>query len=201
MRLTVKQITGLKTVLHLTAFLPFIWLVFALYQGEFSADPAKDIQHFTGRMALKLLLATLLVSPLARQIKQPLLIRTRRLLGLWCFAWACLHVLSYIFLELGAANLSLLGEEILRRPYLTLGMLCWVILLSLTLTSTQRAQRFLGKRWQTLHYGVYIVAILAPVHYLWSVKVISPTPVLYALVAIVLLMARYKTFRLWFRRR
>ena len=79
MRLTVKQITGLKTVLHLAAFLPFIWLVFALYQGEFSADPAKDIQHFTGRMALKLLLATLLVSPLARQIKQPLLIRTRRL--------------------------------------------------------------------------------------------------------------------------
>ena len=76
MRLTVKQITGLKTVLHLAAFLPFIWLVFALYQGEFSADPAKDIQHFTGRMALKLLLATLLVSPLARQIKQPLLIRT-----------------------------------------------------------------------------------------------------------------------------
>lgn len=201
MRLTVRHITWLKTVLHLAAFLPLIWLVFALFHGELSADPAKDIQHFTGRMALKLLLATLLVSPLARQTKQPLLIRTRRLLGLWCFAWACLHVLSYIFLELGAANLSLLGEEILRRPYLTLGMLCWLILLSLTLTSTQRAQRFLGKRWQTLHYGVYIVAILAPVHYLWSVKVISPAPLLYALVAILLLMTRYKTFRQWFRRR
>ena len=87
MRLTAKQIVWLKVMLHLAAFLPLVWLFWAGDQGYFSADPAKDIQHFTGRMALKLLLATLLVSPLARYAKQPLLIRTRRLLGLWCFAW------------------------------------------------------------------------------------------------------------------
>ncbi len=88
-------------------------------------------------MALKFLLATLLVAPLARHAKQPLLIRIRRLLGLWCFAWATLHLTSYTLLELGINNLALLGLEIINRPYLTLGMICWVILLALAATSTQ----------------------------------------------------------------
>lgn len=199
MRLTAKQIVWVKVVLHLAAFLPFVWLFWAGSQGYFSADPAKDIQHFTGRMALKLLLATLLVSPLARYAKQPLLIRTRRLLGVWCFVWATLHLTSYALLELGINNLSLLGQEVVNRPYLTLGLICWVILLALAATSFQLAQRKLGPRWQKLHNFVYLVAILAPVHYLWSVKVLSPQPILYAIAAIALLAWRYKKFRQWWR--
>ena len=156
MRLTAKQITWLKVLLHLAGLLPFIWLFWAASQGQFSADPAKDIQHFTGRMALKFLLATLLVSPLARYAKQPLLIRTRRLLGLWCFAWATLHLTSYALLELGINNLALLGSELVTRPYLTLGIVSWLVLLALTLTSTQYAQRKLGRRWQLLHNFVYL---------------------------------------------
>ncbi|MEI7063890.1 protein-methionine-sulfoxide reductase heme-binding subunit MsrQ [Dickeya chrysanthemi] len=199
MRLTSRHIIALKVVLNLAAFLPLIWLVFAVNQGEFSADPAKDIQHFTGRMALKLLLATLMVTPLARYGKQPLLIRCRRLLGLWCFAWASLHLLSYTLLELGVNHLDLLGKEILLRPYLTLGMVSWLILLALTFTSTQSAQRKLGSGWQTLHNLIYLVAIFAPVHYLWSVKSLSPLPIIYALVAVILLLFRYQKLRRWRR--
>lgn len=199
MRLTAKQITWLKVVLHLAAFLPFVWLFYAANQGFLSADPAKDIQHFTGRMALKLLLATLLITPLARYGKQPLLIRTRRLLGLWCFAWATVHLTSYAMLELGISNLALLGQELVTRPYLTLGIISWLVLLSLAATSTQSLQRKLGSRWQKLHNFVYLVAILAPIHYLWSVKVISPQPLLYALGAFILLALRYKKFRMWLR--
>jgi sulfoxide reductase heme-binding subunit YedZ len=198
-RLSVKQITWLKVILHLAGLLPFIWLFWAASHGYFSADPAKDIQHFTGRMALKFLLATLLVSPLARYAKQPLLIRTRRLLGLWCFAWATLHLTSYALLELGINNLALLGLELVTRPYLTLGIVSWLILLALTLTSTQFAQRKLGSRWQLLHNFVYLVAILAPIHYLWSVKILSPQPIIYALLALALLAWRYKKFRQWMR--
>jgi len=150
-------------------------------------------------MALKFLLATLLVTPLARYAKQPLLIRTRRLLGLWCFAWATLHLTSYALLELGINNLALLGRELVSRPYLTLGIISWLILLALALTSTQYAQRKLGRRWQLLHNFVYLVTILAPVHYLWSVKILSPQPILYALAALALLAWRYKKFRQWFR--
>ena len=199
MRLSAKQITWLKVGLHLAAFLPFVWLFYAANQGFLSADPAKDIQHFTGRMALKLLLATLLVTPLARYGKQPLLIRTRRMLGLWCFAWATLHLTSYAMLELGISNLALLGKELVTRPYLTLGIISWLVLLSLAATSTQSLQRKLGSRWQKLHNFVYLVAILAPIHYLWSVKVISPQPLLYALGAFILLALRYKKFRMWLR--
>lgn len=191
--------TWLKVLLHLAAFLPFIWLFWAVSQGQLSADPVKDIQHFTGRMALKFLLATLLISPLARYAKQPLLIRTRRLLGLWCFAWACIHLTSYSVLELGIQNLSLLGREIVTRPYLLLGLASFVILFALAVTSTQAMQRKLGRRWQLLHNFVYLVAILAPIHYLWSVKIISPQPLIYAGVAIALLLCRYKKFRQWWR--
>jgi Predicted membrane protein len=199
-RLTLRHVTLLKVVLHLAAFLPLVYLFLAANQGWLSADPAKDIQHFTGRMALKLLLATLLVSPLTRYLKQPLLIRTRRLLGLWCFAWACLHLTSYYLLELGYDHLRLLGSEIVSRPYLLLGMISWIILFALAVTSFQRAQRKLGRRWQTLHNGIYLVAILAPVHYLWSVKVLSPQPWIYALLALALLGWRYNKLRKLLRR-
>ncbi|WP_414165843.1 protein-methionine-sulfoxide reductase heme-binding subunit MsrQ [Superficieibacter sp. BNK-5] len=199
MRLTAKQIVWLKVVLHLAAFLPLVWLFWAASQGYFSADPAKDIQHFTGRMALKLLLATLLVTPLTRYAKQPLLIRTRRLLGLWCFAWATLHLTSYTLLELGINNLSLLGQELVTRPYLTLGGISWLILLALAVTSPQIMQRKLGRRWQKVHNCIYLVAILAPIHYLWSVKILSPQPLIYAVLALLLLAWRYKKFRQWLR--
>lgn len=199
MRLTVKQITGLKVLLHLAGLLPFLWLILSINQGWLSADPAKDIQHFTGRMALKFLLGALLVTPLARYGKQPLLIRVRRLVGLWCFAWATLHLVSYALLELGIDNLGLLGSELISRPYLTLGIISWFILLLLSLTSFQKAQRKLGKNWQRLHNAIYIVLVLAPIHYLWSVKTLSPQPWIYAFLALILLLWRYKKFRQWRR--
>ncbi|TQI82482.1 sulfoxide reductase heme-binding subunit YedZ [Serratia fonticola] len=199
MRLTPKQITWLKVAIYLAAFIPFLWLILAVEQGWFSADPAKDIQHFTGRMTLKLLLATLLVTPVARYTRQPLLIRCRRLLGLWCFAWGTLHLVSYSTLELGLSNVGLLGRELVTRPYLTLGIICWLILLALAATSTLWAQRKLGAKWQTLHNFVYLVAILAPIHYLWSVKTFSPQPFIYVALALLLLALRYKKFRSWWR--
>ncbi|QTF10311.1 protein-methionine-sulfoxide reductase heme-binding subunit MsrQ [Brenneria izadpanahii] len=199
MRLTPQHLKRLKIILHLAAFLPLPWLILAVDQGWLSADPAKDIQHFTGRMALKLLLATLLIAPLARYGGQPLLIRCRRLIGLWCFAWATLHLASYALFELGLNHLALLGEELLARPYLTLGIASWLILLALALTSPRIVMRKLGSRWQKLHNFIYLVAILAPIHYLWSVKIISPQPILYALLALVLLLLRYKKFRQWWR--
>lgn len=194
MRLTLRQIKWLKVAIWLAAALPFLWLILSVDQGWFSADPAKDIQHFTGRMTLKLLLATLLVTPLARYGKQPLLIRCRRLLGLWCFAWGTLHLVSYSVLELGLSNIGLLGRELVTRPYLTLGIISWLLLLSLAVTSTLWAQRKMGANWQKLHNLVYVVAILAPIHYLWSVKTLSPLPIIYAVTAAILLALRYKNF-------
>lgn len=87
-------------------------------------------------------------------------------MGLWCFAWGTLHLISYSTLELGLSNLGLLGSELVNRPYLTLGILTWLILLALAATSTLWAMRKLGAKWQMLHNFVYLAAILAPIHYL-----------------------------------
>ena len=184
-----------KCLLHLLAFSPFIYLVLSVRAGDFSADPAKDIQHFTGLTGLKLLLVTLLISPLSRWLHQPWLMRCRRMMGLWCFAWGTLHLLSYYFLELGVHNLSLLGQEIIHRPYLTLGMISWLLLFLLAVTSFRRAQIRLGKRWQKLHNCIYLLAILIPVHYLWSVKAYSPQPFIWLAIALLLCALRYKKLR------
>lgn len=199
MHLNPAHLKWLKAAIYLAAFLPFIWLVLAVDQGWLSADPAKDIQHFTGRMTLKLLLVTLMIAPLARYARQPLLIRCRRLVGLWSFAWGTLHLISYSTLELGLSNVGLLGHELITRPYLTLGIVCWIILLALAATSTRWAMRKMGAKWQTLHNFVYLAAILAPFHYLWSVKTFSPQPFIYALLAVALLALRYKKFCGWWR--
>lgn len=199
MRLQPRHLFWIKGLIHLAGILPLLWLFLTVSQGWLSADPAKDIQHFTGRIALKWLLATLAIAPLARYGKQPLLIRCRRPIGLWCFAWATLHLTSYALLELGLSHLSLLVSEIFSRPYLMLGIVSWIILLALALTSTQAMMRKLGSRWQKLHNTLYLVAILAPIHYIWSVKTLSPPPIFYTLLALILLLMRYKKFRQWWR--
>ncbi|WP_159565526.1 protein-methionine-sulfoxide reductase heme-binding subunit MsrQ [Budvicia diplopodorum] len=200
MRLTPKNLKWLKLVLHLLAFIPFLWLLLSINQGWLSADAAKDIQHYTGKMALKLLLATLLVSPLAHYLHMPILVRCRRLLGLWCFAWASLHLVSYSVLELGL-DMSLLLGELAKRNYLILGIISWIILLALAITSTQNLQRKLGYHWQRIHNFVYLVAILAPIHGLLSTKVLSLQLVIYALISAFLLTFRYKKVTNWMRNR
>lgn len=199
MRLTPKNIKWLKLVLHLLAFIPFLWMILSINQGWLSADAAKDIQHYTGRMALKLLLATLLVSPLAYYLHMPILVRCRRLLGLWCFAWASLHLISYSVLELGL-DFSLLFGELVKRNYLLLGIVSWLILMALTITSTQNLQRKLGSNWQRIHNFIYLVAILAPIHALLSTKVLSLQIVIYALISALLLAFRYKKVSHWMKK-
>lgn len=200
MRLTAKQVTWLKVCLHLAGLLPFLWLVWAINHGGLGADPVKDIQHFTGRTALKFLLATLLITPLARYAKQPLLIRTRRLLGLWCFARATLHLTSYALLELGVNNLALLGKELITRPYLTLGIISWVILLALAFTSTRRCSENSANTGNSCITSSILSRSTAPIHYLWSVKIISPQPLIYAGLAVLLLALRYKKLLSFFNR-
>ncbi|HIF9408519.1 TPA: protein-methionine-sulfoxide reductase heme-binding subunit MsrQ [Photobacterium damselae] len=193
MRITPKQITIIKSMVHIFSLIFMIYFVLLTLQGGFGADPVKGMEHFTGKAALNMLLLTLLVSPLAKVFRQGLLMKLRRMLGLYSFFWATLHFAIYISLDLGF-DFSLLGEEIFKRPYLTIGAVCWVILLLLAATSFQKIQRKMGKTWQTLHYWVYLALILAPIHYYWSVKSGLIEPSLYFVVAVLLLIWRKDFF-------
>lgn len=155
------------------------------------ADPVKQIIHFTGIGALNLLLITLMMTPLARWLKNPLPIQLRRLLGLYCFFYALLHLLNFAAFELGF-QLSLLYQELLERPYIWVGAIAFIILFSLAVTSTHGLKRKLGKRWQSLHNLIYLAAPLIWLHFFWSRKADLLEPGLY-LACIILLLAMRKT--------
>lgn len=196
MPLKPKHILGLKVVIHIAQLFSLTWLVFAVINGHLGADPVQPIIHFTGKAALNTLLITLLISPVAKKFKQGQLIRTRRLLGLYSFAWAAIHLTAFAWLDL-ALEWALLGSEIIKRPYLVLGAVVWVILFLLAVTSTQAIQRRMGKKWQQLHNWVYVAAILAPIHYYWSVKSEILEPSIYIGFSLILLWVRKDKIQRW----
>ncbi|PSU46870.1 protein-methionine-sulfoxide reductase heme-binding subunit MsrQ [Photobacterium frigidiphilum] len=196
MKLSPRHIFWLKVVIHSVSLGFLLLLVGQTLTGNLGADPIQGISHFTGKAALNTLMITLLLSPLARYFKQGALVRVRRLVGMYSFFWAALHLSGYLILDLGL-DWQLLASEIISRPYLSLGAISWSILASLAITSTQGMQRRLGRRWQKLHNWVYLALLLAPIHYYWSVKSGIVEPGLYILMAITLLSFRWKTFKKW----
>lgn len=195
-KLKPQHITWLKVLIHAISLLFVAILIIQTFNGGFGADPVKGLEHYTGKAALNTLFLTLLISPIARWGKQAALIKVRRVLGLYSFFWALLHLTVYVSLDLGF-NWVLIGEEIIQRPYLAIGAVSWLILLLLTLTSTQKIQRKLGTRWQQLHNWVYIALLLSPIHYLWSVKSGITEPVIYLIVACALLYWRKEKLKRW----
>jgi len=192
------MITLLKTVIHLLAGGTFIYLYLLVDGGALGGDPVKEIIQFTGKTALNLLIVTLLVTPLVKLLKYNPLYRVRRLLGLYCFVWATSHFASFAIFDL-ALDLPLLSQELVKRPYLVLGFSNWLILLAMALTSTRGMQRRLKRRWKQLHQMVYIVAILAPIHYLWSTKSEWIEPSIYIAMLVGLLLLRQQQIGKIFR--
>ncbi len=200
MRLSPKGVTGLKALLHVAAVLPLLWLPWAFEAGRFSADPVPELLQYLGDWALRLLLLTLCISPLAKKLKSGALIKVRRLLGLWVFAYASLHLLVWLLLDLQLAW-GQIGSEIVKRGFITLGMVSWVVLLMLAVTSTRGWQRRLGPRWQRLHNWVYLVALLIPIHFWWAVKSGWIEPVIYLALSLGLLWWRRDKLSRWWRTR
>lgn len=194
MRISVNQVRWLKGLVHLLSLLTFIYFAHLTFSGGFGADPVKGMEHFTGKTALNMLILTMLISPVAKKFRQGNLMRMRRMLGLYTFFWVTLHLVIYMGLDLGFSNYRLLGSEIASRPYLTIGIVSWLILLLLSVTSLQKVQRKMGKAWQKLHNWVYLVLILAPLHYYWSVKSGIIEPSIYFAIAIILILLRRDFF-------
>jgi sulfoxide reductase heme-binding subunit YedZ len=153
------------------------------------------LTHGTGDWALRLLLLSLAMTPLRRLLGQPWPIRFRRLVGLYAFFYACLHLSIYLVLDLGGYWTQIF-EDIAKRPYITVGFGAWLLLLPLALTSTRGWIRRLGRRWGQLHRLVYVAGGLAVLHFLWLVKSDLREPLVYAAVLALLL-----GLRLWWRLR
>ena len=181
-----------KPVVFLICLLPLAVLIaraFSIAGLGLGANPIEELLHELGRWGLKFLLLTLTVTPLRRWTGWNWLIRFRRMFGLFAFFYILLHFVVYAVLD-QSLDIAAIIEDVLKRPYITLGMAGLLMLIPLAVTSTKGMMRRLGKRWQKLHRLVYIIAIAGVWHFYWQVKLDALDPMLYALVLAGLLGVR-----------
>src|SRR5688572_28141768 len=168
-----------KPTVFVAALVPLGLLVFKVLTGRTSANPAEDIILTTGIWAFRFLLVTLTITPIRRLTGWNRVIQFRRMLGLFAFFYACLHLLSYLAFDRLFAFDEILAD-VAKRPFITAGMAAFVLMVPLALTSTRGWIRRLGRRWQTLHRLIYFSGIAACLHFVWKVKVVIGEPVYYA---------------------
>lgn len=147
--------------------LPAAWLVWAALHDQLGANPAEALIRSLGDWTLRSLVLVLAVTPLRVTMHWPQLARYRRMLGLFVFFYASLHWLAYVWLDMGFVWGDVLAD-IPKRPFILVGSLAWLLLLSMALTSFHQAIRWMGSaRWKALHRGVYVIALLAILHFFW----------------------------------
>ena len=188
-----SRINGLKILVWLGALLPLLRLVYLGVTNELGANPVEFIERSTGTWALVFLLLSLSVTPLKQLTQQGWLIAVRRLLGLWMFAYACLHVTSYVWLDY-QFDWSDIVKDIVKHPYVLVGALALLFSLPLAATSNQAAIRALKQRWKVLHKLAYLIAILALLHFWWLVKKDLTEPMIYSGVFGLLMLLRLPAF-------
>ena len=178
-----------KPLAFTLAIAPFAWLLFRAFTDRLTANPVEDITLTTGIWALRFLLITLAVTPVRRITGWNRVIQYRRMLGLFAFFYATLHLLTYFAFDL-VFDFSRLLQDIWKRPFITAGMAAFLLMVPLAITSTKGWIRRLGRRWQLLHRLIYLSAAAAVLHFVWKVKVVVGEPIYYAVILAFLLSFR-----------
>jgi len=182
-----------KLFIHFAALLPLVNAYYLAFTDQLGADPVEAIIHFTGIGAFNLLLLSLAITPVSKRFKISMLLKVRRLVGLYSFFYALTHLINFLAFEV-QFDWQLFLSEIIERPYITIGMVGLLILLTLAVTSIALLKKRMGKNWQKLHHWVYLAAILVAIHFYWSVKSEVIEPSIYLLITLVLLSFRFKKF-------
>jgi sulfoxide reductase heme-binding subunit YedZ len=184
-----------KSLTFLVCLLPIGYSIYQVYQLQtggshvLGADPAKKLVQLQGEWAIRFLLLTLLVTPLRRLTGWRLVQEVRRMLGLFTFAYASIHLLAYLFLLL-EFDFSNLSADILKRPYITVGFTAYLLLVPLAVTSNSFAIRLLRNRWGVLHRLTYGVAIFVLVHVTWLARSSYSEAIAYGVIVAFLLCSR-----------
>ncbi|MGI8546957.1 MAG: sulfite oxidase heme-binding subunit YedZ [Gemmatimonadaceae bacterium] len=182
----------MKTVVFIAALIPLLHLAYGLYADTLGANPVEAVEHGTGKWTLRFLIFTLMITPLRRMLGWNELIKYRRMIGLFAFFYATVHLSIYFSLDVGF-SVSDVVHDVIKHPYITMGMLAWLSLLPLAITSTRGwVRRLGGKRWARLHRLVYLAAIAGSIHFLWAVKKDISEPLVYIAIFAVLL-----GYRIW----
>ena len=177
-----------KPVVFIASLIPLALIITDLFNitGTLGANPVEEIQDRLGNWGLRFIMIALAITPLRKLTGRSWLLRFRRMLGLFAFFYVLLHFLAWLILDQGLL-ISAIAEDIVKRPFITIGFVALLLLLAMALTSTNGMRRRLGRKWDKLHYSVYAVGILGVWHYWWQVKLDTSEPFIYALILAILL--------------
>jgi len=191
-----KLVARLKLAIFLLCLIPLLRLFWLAFHDDLTANPVEFVERSTGYWSLFMLLATLSLSPIRLLSGRSWQLQYRRMLGLFMFFYACLHVLAYLWLDY-AFDWADIVKDIIKHPYVLVGASAFILTLPLAVTSNNAMIRLLRERWKQLHKLVYVIAVLAVVHFLWLVKKDLREPMLYAAILALLLGIRiyYKVAR------
>lgn len=196
-----KRYTPLQIAVHIYAWSALVHILFDLVTGNVSANPIQELEQRTGRHAITLLVLSLACTPLNTMFKWPELIKRRRTLGLYAFLYATIHVLIFVNLDYGLAW-SLIIQTVFEKPYIVVGMIAFLLLVPLAVTSFDVWKMRLKKNWKRLHQLIYLIAPLVVLHYAWSKKgdffalqgeIVRP--LIYGLVVVIMLAFRIPQVR------
>lgn len=181
----------IKPFVFVLCLLPLFLLFSNFFLDDLGANPFEVVTRSTGEWTLRLLLITLTMTPLRRITGSAWPLRLRRMLGLFTFFYVCIHLLTYILLD-HFFDWDEIWTDIIKRPYITLGMLAFTLLIPLAITSTKKMMKRLGRRWKSLHKLIYFIGILGVLHFLLLVKADYREPIIYAFILLALFLVRFK---------
>jgi sulfoxide reductase heme-binding subunit YedZ len=181
-----------KPSIFFLSLIPFFLILYKIIFNKLGPEPVKEITHFTGEWTLLFIIFTLSMSPLKKITKLNIWISFRRMLGLFLFFYATLHMLTYVVIDY-RLDLQSISKDIITKKFIFVGFAAWVLLLPLALTSSKKAIIYLKDKWKKLHRLIYLISIFGIIHFIWLVKKDLTEPLIYAAIVVILLLFRFNT--------
>ena len=178
-----------KPSIFILSIIPFLIITYKIFLNKLGPEPVKEITHFTGEWTLIFICLTLSMSPLKRFTNFTFWIKIRRMLGLFVFFYATLHMLTYVIIDY-RFDWNQILDDVVKKKYIFVGFAAWVLLIPLVLTSSQKMIKTLKQNWKKLHRLIYIIAVFGSLHFIWLSKTIYFKPLIYFVVITVLLVLR-----------
>ena len=180
-----------KPSVFILSTVPFIIIVYKIFLNQLGPEPIKEITHHTGEWTLLFIIFTLAMSPLKQITNMNIWISVRRMLGLFAFFYASLHMLTYVGLDY-RFDMNEISKDILTKRFIFVGFAAWLLLVPLALTSSKKMMNILKQYWKKLHRLIYLIALLGVTHFIWLVKKDITEPLIYLLIILFLLAFRVR---------
>ena len=185
-----------KPSIFILSIIPFLLITYKIFFNKLGPEPVKEITHFTGEWTLIFICLTLAMSPLKKLTNLNFWTKGRRMLGLFVFFYASLHLLTYVGIDYRFSWQPII-DDVLKKKYIFVGFAAWLLLIPLALTSSQKMMLLLKQNWKKLHRLIYVIAILGSLHFIWLSKTIYFKPLIYFVIITILLFLRVNFKRIF----